>query len=46
MLEVELPTAVEMGYGSIIVGTKPLPSRLYSHLPTCGCEKTILPDST
>lgn len=46
ILDVLLPTAVEIGYGSIIVGTRPLPSTLYSHFPTTGCENTILPLST
>jgi len=31
--EVLLPTAVDMGYGSMIVGRSPLPATLYSHFP-------------
>ncbi len=31
--EVLFPTAVEIGWGSIIVGKSPLPATLYSHLP-------------
>jgi len=46
MLEVLLPTAVEIGYGSIIVGTRPLPSTLNSHLPIMGWLNTMLLDST
>jgi len=44
--EVFPPTAVEIGYGSIRVGSRPLPSTLYCHLPTIGFSKMICPDST
>jgi len=44
--EVLLPTAVDIGCGSIKVGRRPLPSTLYSHFPTVGFSKTMLPDST
>jgi hypothetical protein len=40
------PTAVDIGWGSITVGNSPLPSTLYSHLPTWGFSNTIYPDST
>ena len=43
--EVLFPTEVEIGEGSIMVGTRPLPSILYSHLPTSGLSKMMLPDS-
>ena len=43
--EVLLPTEVDMGYGSITVGTRPLPSTLNSHFPTYGLSKIMLPDS-
>lgn len=46
ILEVLLPTAVEIGWGSIIVGIKPLPSMLNSHLPTYGFSIMICPLST
>jgi hypothetical protein len=44
--DVLFPTAVDIGYGSIIVGSRPLPSTLNSHLPTAGFSKIILPVST
>ena len=44
--EVLLPTAVEIGYGSIIVGINPFPSMLNSHLPTYGFSIMIYPLST
>lgn len=44
--EVLFPTAVEIGYGSINVGKSPFPSKLYSHLPTYGLSKIMVPDST
>ena len=44
--DVLFPTAVDIGWGSIKVGSNPLPSTLYSHLPTYGFSKTICPDST
>ena len=46
ILDVLLPTAVEIGCGSIKVGTSPLPSKLYSHFPTYGWLKTMFPLST
>ncbi len=46
ILDVLLPTAVDMGYGSIIVGNSPFPSTLYSHLPTYGFSIVICPLST
>lgn len=39
--EVLFPTAVDIGRGSIRVGSNPFPSTLYSHLPTAGFSNTI-----
>ena len=43
--DVLLPTEVDIGCGSIIVGTSPLPSTLNSHLPTDGLSKIMFPCS-